>query len=284
MPRVQHPNPRDEHLVFVKNVPAYLATATIPELFAQYEPLRIKNVYPSGDITTVVVAFRRYEEAAQAQQKTDGMRLESVVLRVEMYSKHRSLRFLREGRATKRPFGAAQERLEDEAEEYPIHHPEEQYAPPLEQICRENSGRATWAQIVRHDRQPGMLSLPAPPTVANEQISTNGQDGASLTIGISVANLHLSHAPGLDDAHSNCSGTERTWIDSPQTTPTEITSNEDHLKDDRKMEALPVTPNGQLMAFNSIFAVSEPVGTDQRIRQRHCQHCTFCQLGMRLRS
>jgi hypothetical protein len=283
MPRAQHPQSRDEHLVFVKNVPAYMGTASIPELFAQYRPLRVKNVYPNGHITTVVVSFRTYEEAAQAQQDTDGMRLESVVLRVEMYSKHRSLRFLREGRVTRRPFGAVQEHAEDAAEDYTVYQPEEEYTPPLEQTPQGIPGAATWAQIVRHDRRPGMTPLPAPPVVAYQQGSINGHEEVAHEEDNAAASPHSSHVSELGDAHSNHVETGKMRLHSPESITTESTRGETHLEDDCNLGGLSAMTKGQLTASSSIFAASEPVNTDQRIRQRHCQHCALCQFAMRLR-
>lgn len=80
MPRHNNTKAKEvEHLIFVKNVPADVARAAGPlmEMFARYGPTRIKNVYPTSDITTVVVSFPTLDEAIDAQEGTDGMRLES---------------------------------------------------------------------------------------------------------------------------------------------------------------------------------------------------------------
>lgn len=78
MPRQNHTKSKEvEHLIFVKNVPADVAAGPLMELFERYDPIRIKNVYPTSDITTVVVSFPTYDEACYAKEDTDGIRLDS---------------------------------------------------------------------------------------------------------------------------------------------------------------------------------------------------------------
>jgi len=78
MPRHHNTKAKDvEHLIFVKNVPAHVADGPLLDLFARYEPTRVKNVYPTSDITTVVFSFPTSDEACFAKEDTDGIRLES---------------------------------------------------------------------------------------------------------------------------------------------------------------------------------------------------------------
>jgi hypothetical protein len=170
---------KDEHLIFVKNVPAYLATEAVPELFARYRPDRIKNVYPKSDITTVVVGFATQEKASQAQQETDGMRLENVVLRVEMYSKHRSVRYLQEARTKSQPTSAAEEDYEelDECEEVIPAEPE--YVLPFARKPQEGSGPSTWAQVAGTDRKTDMIPPPLPGVAPLTEFPTPSEQRAS---------------------------------------------------------------------------------------------------------
>jgi hypothetical protein len=154
----------NEHLIFVKNVPQYLAKDEVPKRFIQYNSIGVKNVYPHSHITTVVISFAAKHEAERAQRETDQMRLDNVVLRVEGYNKSQSVRYLRDKGHASRPLGAVEEDdtgnyEEDTQEEASI------YIPPLEPVVvkypKIASQGTTWAHIAGKQRGAVQPAVPA---------------------------------------------------------------------------------------------------------------------------
>ena len=164
----------NEHLVFVKNVPSDLAKKNmIPKLFAQYNPIGFKNVYPHSNITTVVVTFATRREAARAQEETDQTRLENVILRVEGYKKTRSVRYLRDKGQAIRPLGTVEEDdTEDSEEDYAEEEPPA-YNPPPEPVAAKDpkiaSTGITWAHIAGNQRGAVQPVVPAIQEADEEQ-------------------------------------------------------------------------------------------------------------------
>jgi hypothetical protein len=277
---------RGEHLIFVKNVPAYMAVDAIPDLYAQYKPLRFKNVYPNGDITTLVVAFQAYDKAVQAQQDTDGMRLDNVVLRVEMYSKYRSLRFLREGRATHQQLRVVHENIKDKTEGRSAPFAEEEYLTPRTYVHQENLGATTWAQIVRHDCKPSMKTPPAPVAAIRSQPQVSLEKPAMCTSETitDVTYFSIAFEPAADAMCSRTVGSEGTLVGSSNTSSTEFAGSLGDFEDDCEMKERPVTTEEKTVAYSAIFAASEPTDTDERIRQRHYWDCAFCQMRIQFSS
>ncbi|KAJ4345976.1 hypothetical protein N0V95_005841 [Ascochyta clinopodiicola] len=111
------------HLIFVKNVPQE-SCSSVASLYTQYRPLRIKNLYPSSQITTLMIALPTADIAASALHRTDGLKFDNMVLSVERYNAkqstvaRRDTRRLRDGGADAgdERFGA-DEREEDEVPE-----------------------------------------------------------------------------------------------------------------------------------------------------------------------
>jgi hypothetical protein len=280
MPRTSNTNVRDEHLIFVKNVPADLAKAAIPELFAPYEPERIKNVYPRSDITTVVVGFRTHQEANRAQQDTDGLRLENVVLRVEMYSKHRSVRFLREAR-TNWSSGAEEDEFEEEYEDESLAEPE--YTLPFGRASQERSGPATWAQVIGDDRQTGMMPLP-PPGIALRSENATRTHSIRETSSKWPSRLPVPHsdlACEMDNAETTLGLADSILLRSPNAPPFNVIGHDRDDKETRKLKEQTTTIKLHRSVPTSIFASWEPINTSQRISQRHCHDCIFCQKRVR---
>jgi RNA recognition motif-containing protein len=279
MPRASNTNSKDEHLIFVKNVPADLAKAAIPELFSPYEPVRIKNVYPKGNITTVVVGFDTHEKASRAQEDTDGLRLENVVLRVEMYSKHRSVRFLRDARTNQWSLGAEEDEFEDEYEDETPAEPE--YTLPFGRARQDRSGPATWAQIVREDRRTGMVPLPPPRIALSMEHSTLLTRVASLTSPIQVAVPRPFLASKTDNTTSTLGSTDGEPAHSPNTSPVDAIDYVRYVEENWKPKKQVATTKPDWPPYTSIFTPWEPINTSQRISQRHCRDCTFCQKRVR---
>jgi hypothetical protein len=273
---------KDEHLIFVKNVPVYLATEAIPELFARYRPDRIKNVYPKSDITTVVVGFATQENASQAQQETDGMRLESVVLRVEMYSKHRSVRYLQEARTKSQPLDAGKEDYEqlEEYEEDTLAEPE--YVLPFARKPQEGSGPSTWAQVAGTDHKTDMISLPPPPGVAAlADFPTPSEQRASPAPPIKVAVPRIDTVRNTESATSTLGSTDDVLPHSSNASSTKVASYDGDVEDIAKTDEQAKTTKPDRPVRDSIFAPWEPINTSQRISHRHCRNCMFCQMRMR---
>jgi hypothetical protein len=279
MPSAHTTKSKDEHLIFVKNVPADLAIAAIPELFAPYEPERIKNVYPKSDITTVVVGFQTHEEASQAQQDTDGMRLENVVLRVEMYNKHRSVRFLREARTKCRPPGVVeddfQEGYEDESPPEPV------YTLPFGRAQKSQTGRATWADIVGKDGQARMATLPAAAITSPQTHPTLLNPGVLPAPQIQSAVPRIYFAPETIEATTAIVSTDDVPSHSPNASFINVASYYGDVEDNRKTKKRIGTTKIDRTVRTSIFAPWEPISTSQRISKRHCRDCVFCQMRMR---
>jgi hypothetical protein len=279
MPRASNTNFRDEHLIFVKNVPAHLAKAAIPELFSPYEPARIKNVYPKGDITTVVVGFHTHEEASRAQKDTDGLCLENVVLRVEMYSKHRSVRFLRDTRTNQWPSGTGEEEFEDEYEDETPAEPE--YTLPFGRARQDRSGPATWAQIVGEDRQTSMMPLPPSGIAFPSERPTTLTGPALLTSPVQVAVPRFYLASKTDNATSTIGSTDGIPSHSPNMSPVDAIDYVGYVEKNRKPKKQAAATKLGWPPYASIFASWEPINTSQRISQRHCRDCAFCQKRVR---
>jgi hypothetical protein len=154
----------NEHLIFVKNVPQYLAKDEVPKRFIQYNSIGVKNVYPHSHITTVVISFATKHEAERAQRETDQMRLDNVVLHVEGYNKSQSVRYLRDKGHANRPLGAVEE---DDTRYYEEEAQEEAsiYTPPLEPVAAKDpkiaSQGSTWAHIAGKQRGAVQPAVPA---------------------------------------------------------------------------------------------------------------------------
>ncbi|KAF1911957.1 hypothetical protein BDU57DRAFT_542569 [Ampelomyces quisqualis] len=276
MPRAQSTKAKDEHLIFVKNVPADLAIAAIPHLYAQFEPTRIKNVYPNGDITTVVVGFETHEEATQAQQETDGIRLENVVLRVEMYSKHRSVRFLRETRTSHRPHGAVDEDYEELVEEME----QSEYVLPFGHSQGHAPG-TTWARIVGNKKNgTGMTPLPAAAVPATPQPTLNDENQTPESTPIlEVAFPCFNTVTNTKVADPDLASTGNVQPRSPRTSSTEIAGYEGDVEDNQKARKRQPTRGKVDMAVRtSIFAPWHLVNTSRNISQRHRRDCLFCKM------
>jgi hypothetical protein len=272
---------KDEHLIFVKNVPAYLATEAIPKLFAPYHPNRIKNVYPRSDTTTVVVGFETHEKASQAQQETDGMRLENFVLRVEMYSKHRSVRYLQEERTKSQSPDATEDGYGDDNEDGYEEEPpaEAEYVLPFAKKPQDGAAPSTWAHVAGTDRQTGMMPLPPPPDLARlaKFLALSEQKAQSSTL-VKVAIPRIKVARHTENATSTLVSTEDMLS---KTSSTKVDSYDGDAEQNQTTKKYTLALKVNKAVHDTIFAPWEPINTSRRISQRHCRDCTFCQMRMR---
>jgi hypothetical protein len=251
MPRPQHTKAKEEHLIFVKNCPADLATGPLLDLFERYDPIRIKNVYPNSDITTVVVSFPTYDEACYAQEDTDGIRLENVVLRVEMFDKYRSVRYLREERGANRPLGAVGDDDDEVGYIAPKYSLEAESFPDMESgaPAKQGNGGNTWAQIARKVHPSGMAPLPAPRAVTTLKHPAAANESPSATKATVAATNNAPTEPARAD---------RDFPDSPRTSTTELTgfAEEDSTLNGRA--AVPSTPMPPPFLPQHAFAQHHP--------------------------
>ena len=158
-------------LIFVKNVPQDSASS-IASIYTQYEPLDVKNLYPTSQITTMMIALPTAEIAATALRCTDGMKVDNTIISVERYNARQSIVARRESR---RKCNSEHTRdYEDEYDGYEADQSmhdevpeswEDALAPyvPEERvgICREASklDGVSWADVTK-----GLLmKLPSPP-------------------------------------------------------------------------------------------------------------------------
>ncbi|KAG9187599.1 hypothetical protein G6011_05470 [Alternaria panax] len=284
----------NEHLIFVKNVPGYLATDEIRILFAKYNPASVKNVYPNSNVTTVVIGFRTKDEAAHAQAGTDQTRLAHVILKVEMYNQRQSVRYLRDRGQVLRPRGAAQD---DEAGYFDEELGQEEgsvFTPPTELYVAKDPITApqgtTWADIAGNrralvDEAPTMLEVDSLATTESTPISTPH---------LSIAVPQELFAPGLE--HKNFSHTppavvslgystpEALAIPPPLSSRSTTTSSADdigkrvrRLGDITSWETVAQWANESSGHKPARFP-AEPLDTTARIQAMHCRSCAFCQL------
>ncbi|KAF1832856.1 hypothetical protein BDW02DRAFT_631734 [Decorospora gaudefroyi] len=276
-----------EHLVFVKNVPSYLAKDTIPKLFTKYNPIHIKNVYPKSHITTVVIAFRTQHEAACAQQDTDQMRISNVVLRVEGYNKLQSVRHLREQAHTNRsPLGLA---VEDDDDEDTKH---EEVLPtyitsPAQQSRTPNAAPkgTTWAHVAGNNTAPDefLTSTTRMSAIININNTTpDHQNKNKTTPAIPETQNQTTPTPiptppipvpqAAADAPTTHQFPHLTPIPhhvlptpTPTSTPEAVEPEQEHVPE----RAQPTIPKESPPVW-------EPIDTSHRIRLQHCRACWFC--------
>lgn len=79
-----------KQILFVKNVPRDSATRA-EDLFMRYKPLETKNLYPTGQITTLMIALPSIGGTEAALGETDGMRFNNSILLVERYNPKQSI-------------------------------------------------------------------------------------------------------------------------------------------------------------------------------------------------
>lgn len=291
MPPTLQPKAAEKHLIFVKNIPTYMARSTIPALYNEYGAFNVKNVYPESSITTAVVSFRTKDEAARAQEETDGMRLNDVILRVEMYERHRSVRFLRGNGQANRPLSVTEE--EDSAgsqEEVPYDTNTAYTSPPklvMPGLPDNAPGGTTWARIAAIKSARITKIPPNEPEAHPPEDPATASSTPAATPRIKVAVPHITFPPG--PAHPSphppkASPDQPHYPDSAAvlSSPTNTggTQYETELGVDRELNKLLDTMSLAGDVRQNV-AAWEPIDTTELIRWRHCQGCYFCKLRMR---
>ncbi|XP_014554901.1 hypothetical protein COCVIDRAFT_103790 [Bipolaris victoriae FI3] len=253
----------NERLIFVKNVPSYVADDQVEELFSPYRPVSYKNIYKGSSITTIVVGFRTTSDAARAQRETDGKCLGSAIIRVEMYEQRRSIRYIRDHGYNSTPWDVEEDEGEEEYEEEPYEEvpPKEAtagfspYYPAPVKLSSTAAQGTTWAHIASRQHTQGVTNAPAI-TKADSAPSP-----ASTPIAISEPAAH--DETSSDGAHEPESEHQvMRW--------SEILRWAEHSSGDgiQEMQSRPYVP----------------IDTMVRIRQVHCRDCAFCKSMERVRN
>ncbi|KAF3037406.1 hypothetical protein E8E11_004244 [Didymella keratinophila] len=104
-----------KQILFVKNVPRDYATR-VEGLFTKHKTLETKNLYPGGQITTLMIALPSIGATQAALGETDGMRVNNTVISVERYNSKQSIVARREARKKRNnlPSGRANYDYDDE--------------------------------------------------------------------------------------------------------------------------------------------------------------------------
>jgi hypothetical protein len=291
MPLPRSTKAPNEHLVFVKNVPGYLATNEIRSVFARYNPASVKNVYPNSNVTTVVIGFRTKDEAARAQAEADQTRLAHVVLKVEMYSQKQSVRYLRDQGQTHRPRGAAHEDKPGYFDEEPVFTPlPEPHTPRNPTAAREVT---TWADIAGNrcaptNQTPTIPEVDSSATTESTPISTPRMPTAvPRTLFAADIKHRSSTLPPPAAVSLGYSTPEAITIPPPDSTHSTNTSFTDEIEvqvgrlgDIASWETVAQwAPESRL--HQSTRFPAEPLDTTTRIRARHCRNCAFCRMRNR---
>jgi hypothetical protein len=295
MPLPRSNKATNEHLIFVKNVPGYLATDEIRSLFAKYNPASLKNVYPNSNVTTVVIGFRTNEEAVRAQAGTDQTRLAHVILKVEMYNQRQSVRYLRDQGQTTRPRGAEHDEEEPGYfDEEPTQEDSPVFTPPLEPHTARGSTFApqgtTWAEIAGNRR----ALVEEAPTTPEVDSSATTESTPISTPRMPVPVPQKLSAPGLEQKSSPIPPPAAVSLGN--STPEALAIPSPHIVDDTKTPHTDqieerVRRLGDITSWDSVAQwayenssqqsaqlLADPFDTTARIQKRHCQNCAFCQL------
>lgn len=203
------PNYHKAQLLFVKNVPQE-STQSIAELYAQYAPLSMKNLFSDGRITTLMFVLPSAETAATAHERTDGLRVDSTIISVERYNAKQSTVARREVRRRRR--GGQGRGDEDDFDEYDEGEAEEEvpeswedeYAPEESFAVGGEAGKpdgVSWADVTKGVPRKTPSPLLATPAAGALKATVNTSTLEQLSRGELSATSHLST---MTDKSSRC--------------------------------------------------------------------------------
>jgi hypothetical protein len=208
------------------------------------------------------------------------MRFENVVLRVEMYNKHRSVRHLKEARSSHRPLGASADYIEEgEEEEETALEPE--YVLPFGSTKQNTTGPTTWARIAGKTGARGMMPLPPPPRASEAQHPTPFEGTSAWAPSLKVAVPYITALRKVDETDSEATLTDSFPQRPPHKTTFEVSGYEGDVEDNRKIKKYPVAINLETPVRTSLFAEWEAIDSTKRFAQRHSRDCAFCKLRER---
>ncbi|KAF2123988.1 hypothetical protein P153DRAFT_361614 [Dothidotthia symphoricarpi CBS 119687] len=303
--------PTKNHLIFVKNVPSDTARKAIPRLYAQYGAVEYTNIYAASSITTVMIGFQTMQEAVYAQQDTDGMKLDNVILRVERYHKKQSVRFLRERRRAGGLLGDEGGDYEDEGAD--IHEepgmtpevippPVKPVALPVRKVAPANG---SWARVAAGSGPLGVvyastarceLSSKAPVVVDFSTAATSIGTVVASDVGSAVAtgsrhskSISITRKSAHTNFHDRSSASDVLFdaneIDAGDAAGEESvhfpedTNQTQDVRERTNTSEPRVSDTGNRLEQWGMLAW--PVDTTEYIQQRHSESCSFCQMRRR---
>lgn len=281
MPHSTRYRTANEHLIFVKNVPGYIAEDTISQLFSKYNPQEINNLYPHSSMTTIVISFRTKLDAARAQKDTDQLRSNNVILQVETYNRQQSTRRFRDKGPKTEPQGAFDDGGEcdtvgEARTELGLReetHTENSESSGAE--MHETPAGATWANVVAHiqdqsvknAREIGILSSPQ---------ATRLLTGTARRKSEPLLNSRPSSEIGSESLlHSRLSilESDTTAVLAQAESGEESRYSVDTMEKDEQPDVLTTEPDQHAASEERGW---EPTDTTDRLRQRHHRGCVFC--------
>lgn len=302
-------------LIFVKNVPQDSASS-IANIYTQYEPLDVKNLYPTSQITTMMIALPTAEIAATALRCTDGMKVDNTIISVERYNARQSIVARRESR--RKCNGEQTMNYEDDYDGYEADQSmhdevpeswEDELAPHVPEepvaICRETGkvDGVSWADVTK-----GLLmKLPSPPHAIATPAVTAPQTpimapASSMIVPIAVASqasppIEITTAIVTPPSLIRLPHTPSSGTPSSMTPPSRAFSS--RTPSPEQFHTAPQCPTPEkssdggkfeedfgreIQVLNTTHQQRESLAwsasTDNYIRNRHCADCTFCRKRM----
>ncbi|KAH6629291.1 hypothetical protein C7974DRAFT_184333 [Boeremia exigua] len=189
MPQPKY-NPRQ--IIFVKNVPQE-AAPRIVSLYAQYEPVETKNLYPNSRITTFMIALPSLGATEAAVRSTDGLKIGNIIISVERYNANQSTVARRDAR--KKPphvtseSGQRVNSYNSNGDEYDEDLDEYDYCDDVPEAPAENA-----TPVKAHSEASRRIGLPSTPARKVDKDSTFSW--ANIASGVSTSS---SPAPSSSD-------------------------------------------------------------------------------------
>ncbi len=290
MSSTRHTKCTNENLVFVKNVPQDMAKDTVPRVFVQYGAIECRNLYPNSQVTTLMVGFKTAHIARLAQEATEGMRLEHIILKVEIYNNYRSSRFLEDNGHDERPLNSEEAHddtvgLQDSVSDLV------QY-PALGQ--ERNAGRDLGATTKGKSRADVAMDMHSPATLNPPTILSVPPEGRMIgpttPVHIAPDQPQRLKSPTFEQIHSLGNSPTEPHLSRGVSSTSSVTGpatpdNQVYgiiaAHDTMKCEySATRTQPAQVLEHHSDSWI--PVDTTTRLRQQHSQNCSFCQLGKRV--
>lgn len=285
-----------KQILFVKNVPRDSATR-VDGLFTKYKPLETKNLYPIGQITTLMIALPSIGVTEAALGEIDGMRMNNSVISVERYNPKQSIVARRDARKKRNnlPSGRANYEYDDEdeydgcyedsdgdEEERAIKEttkatkltakkpgPEATHPLPRTRRVSESCG-ISWAGLVGGKQADESSSSPklAP--------TSELQPPLKITLAPATASIGPCSSPPHPQSIDRLSSHDYLY-----TVPQGRIPPRDARTQDSGDPLIDVDPSQYTWAPDSTRKqrgiLWVPIDTTTLIRRKHCANCTFCQ-------
>lgn len=280
------------HKLFVKNVPQESARG-IPDLYARYNPIAVKNIYPTGTITTFIIILPTSEAAKTAQRETDGLPINSSIISVERYNAKQSTVVRRETRRKHCNDEHSSFEIVDDEEGYEAETDSWEdaelviYTPATTTVqSRKGSTSLSWADIAKRPSSPPPASPTIPAETAPQTVPQTPAIALSPALSPQKPRLVTTRAAiatpiiPLPQRSSFSTPSSNTFCTAPQC-PTPPKRSEQS----RQSVGVGADSSQQTQVSNVEQAQSGllpmPIDTTAYIRNRHYAACAFCQVQMR---